>query len=605
MHFPSETEAETAPEREKVWFQCTSTAGYNPLTNSSPSLGRDQPLVHGVHAVLNWNQAPDHPTCPAFETDTAVEPNLVQTPLSPDFEVANHQEWFDEGALSSLGTPQRLNESFDDTENSVTNRTNAPCSEAFGSQHMQSLEHVPGAFTFYIGPTGASDLYLLQRQEFAQNSCTSNVATGLKFRLAEKLSRDPRGPDHPEDGNRLPPTIFGITDYSIIDNAEPRLRDDQLKGLWSELWEIVDQHAAWRLVQLYVRFVEPCFPLLASHQAVRVPDHVTSLSLALLAGMCATAVPFTMYDEALYTLLPRPPTAQQLYRICWLALWQELHAPTLQTLQACLIFQHRPPCNAVLSDTAFQWSLMSTAVSIAQTIGLHREPASWHLVPIAERKLRRRLWWALYTLEKWSALARGMPSHITEEDYDVETLDTQDLEGSFCITSVSRAHFESLVALTRILMEVQHAFYTVRATKKMSNNLHTSLEAARSLRQKLCEWNEKLPIELKSRRMGERSVGELTPQVLDSNASLFLSYIATHMTLLRALLRPLDRWTVIVKHSLQEAKTLYDASLAVVKGAIICVKELVEFVEGLRDAQWNAFWHSCKMPFCRRVVDIC
>ena len=239
--------------------------------------------------------------------------------------------------------------------------------------------------------------------------------------------------------------------------------------------------------------------------------------------------------------------------------------------------------------------LMSTAVSVSQTIGLHREPASWHLTPVHERKLRRRLWWALYTMEKWFALARGMPSHISVEEYDVETLDTQDLEGSLSTTVASRAHFESLVSLTGILAQVQQDFYTVRATKRMSNDLHASLEAARPLRQKLSEWNEELPIELKSRqRPGERSQPGPSVQGLDASASLHLSYIATHMTLFRALLRPLDQWSDIVNRCPEEAERVYEVALAVIKGAIICVKELVEFVEGLRDAQWNAFWHSCK-----------
>ncbi|PVI00236.1 hypothetical protein DM02DRAFT_708716 [Periconia macrospinosa] len=374
---------------------------------------------------------------------------------------------------------------------------------------QQSLEYIPGAFTFYIGPTGTSDAYLLQRQSFVEIGRSTGTAA-------------------------LPPTVFGITDYSIIDNAEPRMDPDQMEHLWAEMWKVIDRHTAWRLVRLYVRFVEPYFPLLDSGQMIKSPEELGSMTLALLSGICATAVPFSVYDEALYTLLPKPPSTQQLYRICWSALWQELHAPTLRTIQACLILQHRPPSNPVLSATAFQWSLMSTAVAAAQTIGLHREPASWHLVPVAERKLRRRLFWALYTMEKWFALARGMPSHMTEDEHDVDMLDTQDLEGSFCTSNVSQAHFENLV--------------------------------------------------------------EMDPQGLDSNASLHLSYIAAHMTLLRGLLRPLDKWSDIVKHSRQEAESLYEMALAVVKGAIICVKELVEFVQGLRDAQWNAFWHSWSRP---------
>lgn len=460
-----------------------------------------------------------------------------------------------------------------------------------------SLENIPGAFTFYIGPTGTSDVYLLRRQAFLGDHETRNVATGLKFRLAERPERpvyDFTSNDQ-QNGHMILPAIFGITEHTIINNAEPRADLTRLECAWSELWQIMDRDTAWRLTRLYVRFIEPYFPVLATNQAPRNLTELESMSLSLLAGICATALPFAIYDEALYTLLPRPPSTQKLYRICWLALWQEFHAPTTYTLQACLILQHQLPTNPVLSDTAFKWSLMSTAVSVAQTIGLHREPSSWHLVPVHERKLRRRLWWALHTMEKWFALARGMPSHITEDEFDVEALDTQDLEGSFSTTDDTRAHFESLVSLTAILSEVQQTFYTVRASKLTANDLQASLAAARPLRAKLCLWNERLPARLKARnRTGDRKHLESSANALDANASLHLSYIATHMTLFRALLRPLDQCFDIGRQSPNNMELIHDRALAIVKGAIICVKELVEFVEGLTDAQWNAFWHSCK-----------
>ncbi|KAF4817672.1 hypothetical protein CGCTS75_v012305 [Colletotrichum tropicale] len=74
--------------------------------------------------------------------------------------------------------------------------------------------------------------------------------------------------------------------------------------------------------------------------------------------------------------------------------------------------------------------------------------------------------------------------------------------------------------------------------------------------------------------------------------AVYLCYIITHMTLFRALLRPLDRWPAIALQSPNEAEGLFNAAKAVIKGSILCVKEFVEMLENMTGSQWNGFWHS-------------
>jgi hypothetical protein len=466
------------------------------------------------------------------------------------------------------------------------------------NMHQESLEFIPDAFSFYIGPTGVSDVHLLSQQQYDEHNISRPKVRGLKYRVMD--ADDRKTPRTKTDF--VPPTIFGITDRALLDKAEPKVDYQTNESAWSELWRILDPVGAWHLIGLYSRFVDPYFPIVSRHQ---IPDSVDSLSnmpLGLLTAMCATALPFIMYDEALYTLLLRPPSSQDLYRLAWLGVTAELHAPSLPTLQACLILQQRLPTNLYLSDTAFTWTLMSTAVSIAQTIGLHRDPSSWLSVPVWERQLRRRLWWALWVMEKWVALARGMPSHLHDDDCDVAPIAISDIQDTLSAENENHAHLCHLVSLTGILSDIQHTYYTIRAISRTSSDLQYSLEAARSLRARLKDWRDHVPDALRFRGRSGGSGGVQSPygESLDGNGGLHLSYIVTHMSLFRALLRPLSNWpAIMVQSSPDQASAIKDGAKAVVRGALLCVKEFVEFIEALTETQWNAFWHSCKTLFLR------
>ncbi|OKL63407.1 hypothetical protein UA08_01770 [Talaromyces atroroseus] len=442
--------------------------------------------------------------------------------------------------------------------------------------HQASLEFIPDAFSFYIGPTGVSDIHLLSQQQYDEQNISRPKVRGLKYRVL--------GGENATDCHS---TIFGITDRSLLDKAEPKVDYQTNESAWSELWQILDPVGAWHLIGLYSRFVDPYFPIVSRHQIPNTPDLLSNMSLGLLTAMCATALPFIMYNKALYTLLLRPPSSQDLYRLAWLGITAELHAPSLTTLQACLILQQRLPTNLYLSDTAFTWTLMSTAVATAQTIGLHRDPSAWLSVPMWERQLRRRLWWALWAMEKWIALARGMPSHLHDDDSDVAPISIADIKNTLSVDCDNYAHLCHLVMLTGILSDIQHTYYTVRAISRTSSDLQYALEAARPLRARLKEWRDHVPDALRFRGGGSQSQSSQYGENLDGNGALHLSYIVVHMTLVRALLRPLNT---------DQAGAINDGAKAVVRGALLCVKEFVEFIETLTETQWNAFWHSWSRP---------
>ena len=99
-------------------------------------------------------------------------------------------------------------------------------------------------------------------------------------------------------------------------------------------------------------------------------------------------------------------------------------SPTLQGLSAYLIVQ------TILSkeEEPLTSSLfISLAMRVAQTMGLHRDPAKFGIGP-CEAEYRRRLWWHIVHMDGVVAMSSGLPPLVSDENYwDVrETSEVKD-----------------------------------------------------------------------------------------------------------------------------------------------------------------------------------
>jgi hypothetical protein len=92
------------------------------------------------------------------------------------------------------------------------------------------------------------------------------------------------------------------------------------------------------------------------------------------------------------------------YRRCQTLLTGELESPSITTLQ-CHIFSVIYLCNASFQNMAH--STLALAVRTAHILGLHLEPPEE--MPRAQRELRKRLWWTLYTVESKTCMKLGRP----------------------------------------------------------------------------------------------------------------------------------------------------------------------------------------------------
>ena len=477
----------------------------------------------------------------------------------------------------------------------------SPTIQSFNPQ--ASLEKLSGASSRFIGFTGELDLYLLRHRQYDENNQSSSQYTNIVYRRMSGLPSSKETETMHSDQNEsdfLPPQIFTIMEDKYTDKAEPRLDSTTMEQLEREFRDLINSEVAVSLIRLYYRFVDPYFPIMSTSQFPTDIENVKSIPVSLLAAVCATAVPFIIYDDDLCVQLPRAPSVSQLFRISWLALSNELHTPKLSTIQARLLMLQRHATEWYVADSPFKWTLTGIVVGAAQNLGLNRDPRGWTSLPLWERALRKRLWWALYVMEKWTSLGHGMPTHLHESDCDVDLLAAEDFEiepSDPRETSGLNSHFYHLTTLTIILSDIVSTYYTVRGVKTTANNFQLSLDLAKAARAKLKDWQDHLPSHLRNRGKlssnGAPRENSLDMCELDGNASLHLAYIVTQMTLFRALLRPISNWSLLSSNSSSQIE--FEGAQAVITGAITCIRELVEFIESLTGTEWDAFWHSCEL----------
>lgn len=196
----------------------------------------------------------------------------------------------------------------------------------------------------------------------------------------------------------------------------------------------------------FFRYVHPYFPVLSRERIVRDLDcDPSSLQTCLLAAIYGHSLPFCVFDDKLCVEVYTPPSADDLFKLAWQSALPDYHTPSLSVIQALLLLVQRRPTNRHVADTPFKWTLMAEIVALAQALGLNIDPSRWP-IPQWEKRLRRRLAWAVYVQDKWLSLNFGRSSHIHMEDWDVEPLNEND---TWC------EHFLHLVSLTQIVAQIQ------------------------------------------------------------------------------------------------------------------------------------------------------
>lgn len=81
-------------------------------------------------------------------------------------------------------------------------------------------------------------------------------------------------------------------------------------------------------------------------------------------------------------------------------------------------------------DHTGAWYWIGIAISLAQSLGLHRSNHAGHIrlrPSDALQRLRKRIWWTILIRDSWISLAKGRPMRIHPEDCDVSLPNDEDI----------------------------------------------------------------------------------------------------------------------------------------------------------------------------------
>lgn len=201
-----------------------------------------------------------------------------------------------------------------------------------------------------------------------------------------------------------PPVYFCL----LQDEFEPN--ENAVKQAASDAIEIlVGQHGPV-LSRLFFEHIHPVLPILSKGRFLKqYAADKTKLPASLRGAVYALASVFEKKDTSVKGILPFKQ--HQLVHHATDSLQRELDSPNLSKLQASLLLLHVKPNHVDSIEHPRTWTSTAQAVATAQMIGLHQYAERWSLAPW-EKRLRRKIWWATYVADVWSAVCHGNPPHI-------------------------------------------------------------------------------------------------------------------------------------------------------------------------------------------------
>ncbi|KAJ5660874.1 uncharacterized protein N7484_000246 [Penicillium longicatenatum] len=420
--------------------------------------------------------------------------------------------------------------------------------ERYTHQTIQTLDGLGGFSYQVIGASGESDPWLLRHGKF--NDRGFLLSHQVHFRNAGGVPLDEKIPVH-----------FLVTADQLYEPLKQQPETPNLSPTHDELNSLVPLGCAQRLIILFFKFIFPMLPILSRSQfdlaaAGKVPDQsiIQKTPVCLLAAIYASAQPFSKFDDYLSLIYAySPPPIERLWSIALALILRDGHAPRLGTLQAGILYLHRPisATESAVADSVSVWSFVGMLVGIATSLGLQLECRPMGL-PVWERRIRRRLWWAIYAEDKWRSLLMGRPPYIRNDEWDVTDLDDDDFlvsdsvrdamqrsspDDQYQHEAFSGQSFQHFIRLSRIADELQQSLYALKSAQRLCSDFQATLDIARPLLQKLKEWYEHLPASIRPRTRPSISTGNKPSQW----NLLHFAYSLLEIFIFRALLRPMVR----------------------------------------------------------------
>ncbi|KAL5507849.1 hypothetical protein ACEPAH_5467 [Sanghuangporus vaninii] len=149
----------------------------------------------------------------------------------------------------------------------------------------------------------------------------------------------------------------------------------------------------------------------ASHETRRTHPHVLALLLAVFATGAVADL----------TLPPWNEEADLYYHLSWTAMGLEslFNGTNLYTIQALAVLGGYDIFSCRRTSLENSWKIISFCLSLAASIGLHRDPTHFDL-SAKQVQRRRRLLWELHSMDVWKSVGTGRPMALYPSVVDCE-----------------------------------------------------------------------------------------------------------------------------------------------------------------------------------------
>lgn len=216
-------------------------------------------------------------------------------------------------------------------------------------------------------------------------------------------------------------------------------------------------------------------------------------------------------------------------------------------------------------DQKDTWHWMGVSLSLAHTIGLHRDPGNSRM-DVRRQRMWKRIWWSTYTRDRLIALGMRRPMRVKDDDCDVPMLSLDDFEfhpfspeivaivgNSEILQNVSHQRELALMFIekAKLCLCVSHvlsAQYSV-LSHKFGGTMETTMMLVpkkstaetfevRSCDQELEDWLANLPVETQYAASNGSKLSEADEVLHSHRALLKMVYLTTSSALHRPQVLP-------------------------------------------------------------------
>lgn len=204
------------------------------------------------------------------------------------------------------------------------------------------------------------------------------------------------------------------------------------------------------LIKSYIHYVHTYMPLLDLEdflQTIAMNDGVNRLSLLLFQAVMFAGTAFIDIKHLHAAGYPNRKAARKIFFQRTRLLYDfDYEVDRISLVQSLLLMTYWYETPDDQKDT---WHWMGVSLSLAHTIGLHRDPGNSRM-DARRQRMWKRIWWSTYTRDRLIALGMRRPMRVKDDDCDVPMLTLDDFEFHSFPPEVA-----SLVGNSEILQDVK------------------------------------------------------------------------------------------------------------------------------------------------------